>query len=483
MVNKVATQNRSAKTTSVLIILLASLILLPALLFMLLYSATPGDDTQLAFTLPPPAAGLILERIPSGNTEQFGDTYILAIEGRPIDDLLLQLLKNPLNEISPSTGSLNYIVAYAGNLQVIRVNLSLSPLWAVIRDNWSFFLSFLFLLTVSFLVFLRRPQVPAARVYFLLSSTVVASGSVFYIGVRTSDLLNGPIFWLWMLCIIPLYGLLVGGVLHFALVFPQPRASLQKRPVLLPLAYLIVWLPYLALLLLLWPVYPSPSQHLNLLVGGTGLMTLTGFSLAILVSILGYRQSFSIKERRQTRWVLWGILVATVPWLVIEVAPSLLGKPTPNLPIIGVLWWAIPISFAIAILRENLFDIDIIIRRTLVYGALTLTLGLIYFGDVLVLQWLLQTLTGQSQSPVVIVISTLAIAALFNPLRKRIQNNIDRRFYRRKYDVDKMLEAFAAQLRHEVDLDEISQSLLAVAAESMQPENARLWLRDWDKVK
>jgi hypothetical protein len=103
--------------------------------------------------------------------------------------------------------------------------------------------------------------------------------------------------------------------------------------------------------------------------------------------------------------------------------------------------------------------------------------------DLLVLQNLLQALTGQSQSPAVIVISTLAIAALFNPLRKRIQNEIDRRFYRRKYDAEQTLEAFTASLRQEVDLDAINRSLLAVTMEALQPENASLWLRDPGEVK
>jgi hypothetical protein len=124
-----------------------------------------------------------------------------------------------------------------------------------------------------------------------------------------------------------------------------------------------------------------------------------------------------------------------------------------------------------------LFDIDVIIRRTLVYTVLTAILALVYFGLVILLEGALRTLV-ESSGQVVTVISTLAIAALFNPLRHRIQDFIDRRFYRRKYDSRQMLETFASSLRQEVDLDEISQSLLAVVVKTMQPENVSLWLPD-----
>jgi hypothetical protein len=139
---------------------------------------------------------------------------------------------------------------------------------------------------------------------------------------------------------------------------------------------------------------------------------------------------------------------------------------------------AIPISMGIAILRYRLYEIDILINRTLVYGVLTGTLALVYFGGVTVTQAIFRTLTGQVEQPqLAIVVSTLVIAALFNPLRRRIQSLIDRRFYRRKYDAAKTLETFSAKLRDETDLDALSDDLVGVVKETMEPAHVSLWLR------
>jgi hypothetical protein len=136
----------------------------------------------------------------------------------------------------------------------------------------------------------------------------------------------------------------------------------------------------------------------------------------------------------------------------------------------------IPIAIGIAILRYRLYDIDILINRTLVYGSLTVTLVALYFGAIVVLQRVFVLLTGQ-QSTLAVVASTLVIAALFTPLRRRIQSFIDRRFYRRKYDARKTLEDFSAQLRNETDLNALSDDPVGVVAETMQPAHVSLWLR------
>jgi hypothetical protein len=184
-------------------------------------------------------------------------------------------------------------------------------------------------------------------------------------------------------------------------------------------------------------------------------------------------------EHQQLKWFAYATVVlvggVVLGFTVSEATGvSWLGEIGFVLRMVGLA--GLPIAIGIAVLRYRLYNIDQIINRTLVYGTLTATLLALYFGGIVVLQRLFVLLTGE-KSTVAIVASTLLIAALFNPLRRRIQGFIDRRFYRRKYDARKTLEAFSAQLRNETDLEALSDDLVGVVRETMQPAHVSLWLR------
>jgi hypothetical protein len=204
----------------------------------------------------------------------------------------------------------------------------------------------------------------------------------------------------------------------------------------------------------------------------------TTSALCVLAVLIRYRRSGSV-EREQLKWFLY----ASAIFIALYAFAGLLfiGVDSPGW--VGVLlslaFTLFPVSIGVAILRYRLFDIDIIIRRTLVYSILTGLLALIYFGGVVLLQQLTRSIAGES-SDVAIVISTLVIAALFSPLRRRVQNVIDRRFYRRKYDAAKTLAAFGVTARDEVELDKLTSELLHVVNETMQPTSVSLWLKDFN---
>jgi len=201
------------------------------------------------------------------------------------------------------------------------------------------------------------------------------------------------------------------------------------------------------------------------------------------VQLYRYRRVSSPLQRQQTKWVVFGLAVPIAVIVLVDVLALLFPVAVEHDALavlayneVGFLFLLIPLSFGFAMLRSRLWDIDALINRTLVYGALTVILTGVYVGLVIGLEALLGGIISQDSS-VAIVISTLAIANLFQPLRRRIQRVIDRRFYRSKYDAAKMVAAFSATLRQEVDLDQLREHLLAVVQETMQPAHVSLWIR------
>jgi hypothetical protein len=294
--------------------------------------------------------------------------------------------------------------------------------------------------------------------------------------------------WFWFL-------MLALAFIYLPMLFPDGRLPSRRW---LPVAVLagigplsVVLLKALADTL---PVNEAPGHTIDNPIGIEGLGPVENLPIfgvlnaLMIVGVVGAAASVVVRfrrsrgvERQQMKWFVY----ATVVLIGGAMLASIIGEATGVRWLEDISFWlsmvgtvSLPIAVGIAILRYRLYEIDIIINRTLVYGSLTAMLAAVYFGGVTATQAIFRTLTGQEQQPqLAIVVSTLMIAALFNPLRRRTQSFIDRRFYRRKYDARKTLEAFSARLRNETDLEALNNELVGVVRETMQPAHVSLWLR------
>jgi hypothetical protein len=365
------------------------------------------------------------------------------------------------------------------------------------------FVSFLAFPIVGALISSRHPRNPIGWICLadgLLWMLLGVIDSYYRYGVAKPGTVPYPVAigtlanqWLWM----PTVGLL--GI-YLLLLFPDGRLPSRRwRP--------IAWFSGVMIVLLSVTegLAPGPLENQGGVPNPFGLEEFPWLADAALVMlpllplcilaaavslVLRYRRSGG-EVRQQIKWIAFVASFAGLVYLIAMVsqlflAPMMVGNggSLPPLPLwfelltsVAVLGFAgVPVAIGFAVLKYRLYDIDLLINRTLVYGSLTAMLVAAYFGSVVLLQGALRALTGEG-SQLAVVASTLAIAALFNPLRRRLQSFIDRRFYRRKYDATKTLEAFSAKLRDETDLDALNAELVGVVRETMQPAHISLWLR------
>jgi hypothetical protein len=284
--------------------------------------------------------------------------------------------------------------------------------------------------------------------------------------------------WIWA----PGLGL---SLVFLPLLFPDGHPPSKRwRPVSW-LGGLSIGLIVVSSMIVLWPERgpalvtgdESPSHVLDVVLLFAAVPMLFVAGLGAVISLFVRFRRARGNERQQIKWFASAAALSFV-WILVFGQSTLRGLPEAMVALSFLLVVpSIPIATGIAILRYRLYDIDVLINRTLVYGSLTMMLALIYFGGVATTRAIFGALTGQEQQPqLAVVVSTLAIAALFMPLRRRIQSFIDRRFYRRKYDARKTLEAFSAKLRDETDLDRLGEDLVGVVKETMQPSQISLWL-------
>jgi hypothetical protein len=428
-------------------------------------SAEPAEIVSIGYVYKSNVMG-----VPSGLRP--GD-HLVAVEGISLAERDITALFD-IREGWQAGNTVRYTVARGEQTVELDVPLTKWDVGEYLRATFTItdlvtYLGVFAFLGISLLAFWRRPDNPAARALWVLA-TVVA---VPFIAI---DLLPGmiideiyPVSLGTYLLISASFSLLLPpAFIRFALVFPEPVPFLRRRP----------WLAYV-------------PYGIGLLVFGAFLAQIFVFgwvwmaiSVFITLALLVY-SAFTVHDavgRAQLRWGLGGV-IAGLGYFFLTYIPVFLPVPAPLENFLnattGFGFGIMGVALGIAVMRYRLFDIDVIIRKTTSYAILTALLALTYFGSVVVLQRLLSPITGKSTAAV--VLSTLLIAALFLPLRRRVQATIDRRFFRKKYDAEQVLARFAATARDETDLDALTAELLRVIQETMEPESVSLWLRPAEK--
>jgi hypothetical protein len=333
-------------------------------------------------------------------------------------------------------------------------------------NNFFGVVAFLF----GLLIFVRRSDDWMAQLISLMFALFVMEGAQ-----------NLGALGAWMPLVTAIYTIPIAIFVLLPFIFPNGRlVPTNIRWLVGPVvAFIIVaiWLPLLGDAV-------SDGLYESVLIGSF----LAWFLVGGYAALYRYRHVASSAERQQIKWAVGGVLAANVALVPIAIA-TLWFPPTSASPerLAFVLLvqqpvylagnFCVGVGIAFAILRYRLWDIDIIIRKTLIYSALSGILALVYFGSVLILQQVFSSAVGVERTPVAIVISTLAMAALFTPLRDRVQAIIDRRFYRQQYDAQQVLAQFAQTARDETDLERLTAELTRVIQETLQPEQVNVWLR------
>ena len=381
----------------------------------------------------------------------------------------------------PDGTVLHYDILRGGEALSLSVPIRRLPYWSYYRQLGGANLSGLTQLAgslaffvVGLVVFLLRPRDRAAHALLFI-------GVAFFFNAVPANFSPPTLFYpefpfsipfdTWTLAILP-------SLMYLVLAFPRPKLPLRRFP---RLGVLLLYLP--------WPLAFNLAYLLHLddrqgYIQAAFAIYPVQVILLMLVTLVSLAHSaLTVRDpvgRSQFKWMLAGIFsfvfIGIGGWLVSAyLFPDTMLQGNWLLTTIG--WFLLPLCLAIAITRYRLFDIDVIIRRTLVYTVLTASLALVYFGLVILLERTLSSLVGSS-GQVATVISTLAIFILFTPLRRRVQDFIDRRFYRRKYNAEKALAEFAAAARAETDLEALTAQVVEIVQNTMQPESLSLWLRE-----
>jgi hypothetical protein len=453
-------------------IIVALGLILTSLLQLIYRYSLPTDGWYITYTNPSENSWTYLQNLVGAPSQLQPADKLVAVEGNILlrKDNFGYFTKSPNWQIGKE---INITVQRQGqklSFSVPVVNWTTQALKTSIFHNTEIsggLLSALVITILSLFTFLKRPDIPAARILLILSGAYAANVISTILPGGISTIFNPISFYSVTFFNYGIFaGLLSPSILAFTLVFPRPKQIIEQKP----------WL-------VLFPYIFGVIISITILFGASLLIGwISTFAMIALAIISLIHNAFTMRDaisRAQLSWAIVGtILGLLLSILVFPLLFNLLPESLAQFESLGTtLGFAlIALSLSIAILRYRLFDIDVIIRRTVQYGLITVLLAAIYFGCVVLLQNILTSITGQ-ESPIVIVISTLAVAALFNPLRLRVQKAVDRRFFRKKYNAAITLENFNSVIRHEVELDKLESQIARIIIESLEPEIFSIWIK------
>ena len=475
-------QDRGGKASSLVVLLTAALCLLAGAGYFVLQAHLPAAG---AVVIPNVAAawqsdGVAVDVLAGEQSEESGAERL--VDG----DVVVAIDDQPLNGWAPRIAWGRSVITWQhgdvvpltvrrdGREITVSARLGPYPLLAAVSGTWSIVVFAFSTFLVGTFVLWRRPQLPAARVLFLWG-TALLSAMTWALGLDIVQLMSSQVFWLYTATACAAYLLFWTCGLHLSLIFPSAHPWLRGRE---GLAWLVHPLAGLVTIIIASRRLMAGESlaWLSAFLRSVDLVSLPTGALMIGVLVWGYRRYYDEDGRRRARIFLFAAIVCGGLGIILwNLAPLIIGRPLISSNVAGLLLVPAPLALAVAIVRQRLFDIDVVIRRTLIYSVLTAALALIYLGSVVVLQAISGAFSG-GFSNFAIMLSTLAIAMLFSPLRQWIQTSIDRRFYRSKYDARATVARFAEATRDEVDLDALNRELVELIRQTVQPSFVALWL-------
>lgn len=434
------------------IFLISAVALLPTVAFLILHIVTPSDGARIlpghAEAWQPQGIELTpIERHPG--SLQAGD-LLIAVNGERLTSRAETLLRfGPPGPRGDFGQTLAYTVIRAGKTLELPVTLGSYPLGAIVAEAWPNFVVILVLLFVGLFLYLIRPGEPIAGV-ILFASAALASTAAWTLGLQVSDLMDGWGFWLHKFCTTIAYLCMWASFVHMVLVFPKPQTILVRHPWLAGVLYAAPLGLHAIYVALSRPGSPTSLAWLGRMDLDVAWLALTYVALAGILAIRGYRARLDPISRLQVRWLLLSFIFVSLAALSLGFLPELFtGAPLIGWDWISLIGLVVPLALVIAVLRYRLFDIDLIINRTLVYVPLTAILAGGYAAAIKLFQVFFVAAT-RNESDAAIILTTLVLASAFTPIKNGLQSQVDRRF-QLPYGPARQLHAFDQQIQEFID--------------------------------